>query len=184
MFTFEIDTVSGGYEQAKRATHAKLRLLVGVVVDKAVNEGLQEAKRGKFRDRTGELRGTLRRTPVRTSIGEAVAFLEAPAKHASFVERGTEAHEILPRDYHWGSGRRQRPTSRVTGKRVSGVSMGAGRGHALRFYIGGRVVFARRVWHRGSRPYPFMGPAYLKMERLMPVLVHRGMARIQQDVWE
>lgn len=183
MFTFSIDR-SDGYEQAKTATKARLRLLVGVVVAKAADEGVAEAKRvGRFRDRTGQLRGTLRRTPVRTSVGEAVSFLEAPAKYASFVESGTAPHEILPRDYHWGSKRARRPTSRVTGRAVSDATMGAGRGKALRFYIGGRVVFARRVNHPGTKPYPFIGPAYLKMQRLMPVLVDKGFERIQQDIW-
>jgi hypothetical protein len=41
----------------------------------------------------------------------------------------------------------------------------------LRWEDGDGVHFAKRVQHPGTKPQPFMGPAYLKAER---VLVARG----------
>jgi hypothetical protein len=76
-----------------------------------------------FRNRTGELRGTL-------DIIDKGAYwkrLIAPANHAKFIEYGTKAHVIRPK-----------------------------RGKFLRFYVGGNVVYARKVNHPGTAKRPFM----------------------------
>ena len=73
---------------------------------------------------------------------KATGEIVASAEHASHVESGTRPHEIRARF-----------------------------ASALRWEDGDGVHFARRVQHPGTRPQPFMGPAYLKAER---VLVARG----------
>ena len=78
--------------------------------------------------------------------------------YASFVEEGTRAHEIWPKEKRGFVGAlREGQTRRSRGKKRS----------FLRFTIGGRIVFARMVKHPGSKSYPFMGIAFIKAERIM-----------------
>lgn len=127
----------------------------------ALDEGADYARKNfRHTRRTGEATspdnvfGVLRRVDMRGAEGELVNM----APHARFLEEGTKAHDILPLNYHWGQNTRGRPTSRVSGKRVN-VAAGVGRGMALRFTIGGRVIFRRHVRHPGTRALPFMQPA-------------------------
>ena len=97
-----------------------------------------------FRDRTGELRGTL-------DIVDKGAYWKrviAPATHAKFIEGGTKAHEIRPR-----------------------------RAKLLRFYVGGRVVYARKVNHPGTAKRPFMESAARAGSQAMRVLFDEGVER-------
>lgn len=81
-----------------------------------------DAGRG-FTPRTGQLQQSVNWRPK----GNGGAEVYANADYASFVERGTEAHVIRPRD-------RQ----------------------ALRFPVGFGFAFARVINHPGSRPQPFL----------------------------
>lgn len=78
---------------------------------------------------TGELRDSIGH---RISVGrdQVVLTVFATARHAKFVHDGTRAHAIVPLN-----------------------------ARALRFEIGGRVVFARRVWHPGYAGNPFLRDA-------------------------
>lgn len=181
MFTATLDIED--YETAKRHTIKRIRVMAAETVNEAANEGVAEAKKGKFKDQTGTLRRTIRRTPLKMSLNEAVCELEAPQDYASFVEEGTGPHDIYPQDRSRAGGPFHRSGKRI-GKRVKNPVHRAGGGKFLRFRIGGQVIFARFVKHKGSKPYPFMGPAYLKMERLMPVLIEEKTAEIQRDIWD
>ena len=68
---------------------------------------------------------------LRASIIKQVQPLEASvvptAPYWPYVEFGTRPHEILPV-----------------------------RARALRFQVGGGIVFAARVWHPGTKPHPFV----------------------------
>ena len=76
-------------------------------------------------------------TPIKTGELRASLFsrqtspyrmeIGATAPHSIFVHQGTRAHEIRPV-----------------------------RAKALRFMMGGKVIFARRVWHPGTRAQPFV----------------------------
>jgi HK97 gp10 family phage protein len=57
---------------------------------------------------------------------------ETSAPYAGYVEFGTKPHVIVP-------------------KKPGGV---------LVFHVGGRKVFTRRVHHPGSRPHPYVMPAF------------------------
>lgn len=77
--------------------------------------------------------GNLRRSIQRIveSAFRGIIFVDAGAKYGEYVEHGTRPHLILPKS-----------------KKM------------LAFKSGGRLVFARKVNHPGSKPYPFMKPAF------------------------
>lgn len=70
----------------------------------------------------------------------------SPAAHSTFLESGTRPHAIEAR-----------------------------RAPMLHWVDeGGDHRFARRVWHPGTAPSPFMGPAALKFERVVEREVEQG----------
>lgn len=101
-----------------------------------------------------ELRGELR---YADSMG-AWGYLTNYTPYGAYVEYGTKAHRIYPKAQHGLIGpTREGQTRRATGKGPHEHIVG--RGIALRFRIGGSIVFARYVDHPGSRALPFMQPA-------------------------
>lgn len=86
--------------------------------------------RGRVNVRSGELRDSIGHTPARAVGTQARTEVFARAEHAIWIHEGTRPHEIRPR-----------------------------RAKALRFTIGTRVVFARRVWHPGTTANPFLRDA-------------------------
>lgn len=122
----------------------------------ACAEGAEEARSThRFQNRTHALEGSIRGFVEVSTPGGASGVIEAAAQHASFVDGGTPAHEIRPRDP----------------------------GGVLAFQAGGRTVFARSVQHPGTRPDGFMGRAYHKAERVLLREVEVAVARAQ-DVLE
>lgn len=79
---------------------------------------------------TGRLRASIVWTIGTASGGGLVARVGTNVAYARAVHEGTRAHVIVPR-----------------------------RARVLRFPSGGRVVFARRVHHPGTRPRPFLRDA-------------------------
>lgn len=182
--TFELDM--SDYQALKRGTKAVLAQGTA----RAVRIGLEKAAE-HARTNHVHIRRTGDATSAENLFGEIKqsndegtwGYLVNKSKHAWYIEYGTKAHVILPLDYHWGSGRAQRPTSRVTGKRVS-VAAGAGRGMALRFTVGGRVVFRRRVNHRGSPALPFMAPASKVAEEVIQRETEQVTFHRLADLWK
>jgi len=80
----------------------------------------------------------------RYSASEAV--VEAGAKYAGFVEKGTAAHEITPR-----ARKALRFAASASGRRLSGSPR-----------KGADVVFAKRVHHPGTKAQPFLLPGAKK----------------------
>jgi len=89
----------------------------------------------------------LQRAPYRTG-GLRLSIVKRTTKdsaevgptvsYAPYVEFGTKPHEIRPIN-----------------------------ARALRFEVGGRTVFAKTVWHPGTRPHPFIAPAFEQVARRM-----------------
>lgn len=97
-----------------------------------------------FRDRTGQLRGTI-------DIIDKGAYWKrviAPAEHAKYIEGGTKAHVIRPK-----------------------------RARFLRFYVGGNVVYARKVNHPGTAKRPFMENAARAGGQAMRILFDEHTAK-------
>ena len=98
----------------------------------AVEAGASYARANHaWQNRTGALTASIdSRMDVVTANG-AIGTIEATAKHASYMERGTPPHRIEPRS-------------------ADGV---------LVFQVNGRTVFAKSVAHPGTQAMPFIGPA-------------------------
>jgi len=152
-----------------RALRARANRVLGEacvrLVTVAAKEGADEAIRvHQYRDRTGALTRSISGRYLSSQMGadgaEATGEIVANATYASFVDGGTEPHEIRPKFDAVGPVRRGQ-------SRRSSDDVGTHR-IALRWIGGdGAVHFARVVHHPGSKPYPFMGPAYLRAERVM-----------------
>lgn len=112
-------------------------------IDRAVEfaavEGAEEARRvGRYQDRTGKLRSSIVARFI-SSSGRSVNWeILSPAPYSVFVENPTKPHIIRARN-----------------------------ARALRFEIGGRVVFAKQVRHPGTPGFAFMGPGYQQAERTL-----------------
>lgn len=108
-------------------------------VAQGVEEGAAQARASHpYRDRTGALTASTRGRVDVSTRGGAEGVIEATAPYASFVESGTEPHEIRAR-----------------------------RARALHWVDADGDHFARRVQHPGARQMPFIGPAAQKAERVM-----------------
>jgi hypothetical protein len=86
--------------------------------------------------------GNLGRSIHISEVTPTHAVVLASARYAGYVEYGTRAHEITPK-----AKKALRWAASPSGARLSG-----------RPRKGAAVVFATRVHHPGTRPYPFMEP--------------------------
>ncbi|MBA2686853.1 MAG: HK97 gp10 family phage protein [Gemmatimonadaceae bacterium] len=132
MLTASLDL--GDFRAEVEKTRRIIKLGIARGVGKAAAEGAQEAKRsGRFKNRTGALRQGIAARFLSDSGGSVEWEILSPARYSKFIEEGTRPHEIRPKN-----------------------------AQALRFVVGGRVVFAGKVRHPGTQADPFMGQAYTK----------------------
>lgn len=142
----------------------------------AAQEGAAQARAsGRFKDRTGNLRGKIVARFVRGS-GQSVTWqILAGASYSKFVNDGTRPHEIWPKAQNGYSG----PTRKGQSRRADN-DVGVGRGHALRWVSGGQNVFARMVHHPGTQPANYMSPAYFKAEAVLYREIYVGIDKVSQ----
>jgi len=143
-------------------------------VERGVKEGAEEALRVRtWKDRTGDtrraIRGFLERKPTDTVDG----ILECAVAHASFLDEGTEAHEIRPKEGRGFVGPLQPGQSRRKPGDVGTHRV------ALRWYDGGVVHFAKVVHHPGTKGDGFMAKAAQKVERVMIREIEVGVVNAQ-----
>ena len=137
-------------------------------VGSAAVESAQYARaNAPFKDRTGQLRSGIVARFLNSDGNSVLWELLSPMPYTRYVEEGTRPHDIWPKAAHGLKGPlRNGQTRRATGKGPHEHIVG--RGIALRWVSGGITHFAAMVHHPGSRPYPFMGPAYLKARYARP----------------
>lgn len=85
---------------------------------------------------TGRLRSSIRADPPRLFTLRPSVRVGSDLDYAEWVHDGTRPHTIRPR-----------------------------RAKALRFVVGGRVVYAKVVQHPGTRPRPFLDRALREVAR-------------------
>ena len=86
--------------------------------------------------------GNLGRSIHVSSTTPTTATVVASARYAADVEFGTRAHTITPR-----AAKALRWAASASGRRLSGAPR-----------VGAAVIFAKRVHHPGTKPYPFLVP--------------------------
>lgn len=85
---------------------------------------------GRFKNQTGNLRRSIHKTVE--SANRGLVFVESTAPYGQSVEFGSKPHVIYPK-----------------------------RGKSLAFKTAdGKMVFAKKVNHPGSKSYPYMRPAF------------------------
>ncbi len=105
--------------------------------------------------------GNLGRSIHVKSQTDTHVVVEASANYAGYVERGTRAHEITPR-----AAKALRFAASASGRRLSGSPR-----------VGAAVVFAKRVHHPGTKPYPFLIPGAKR------AVEKSGLSNIVIDTW-
>ncbi len=157
MFTCQVDTT------AIRQFEVRVKERINDAMEQAVKAAgayaVQRARLGKFKDQTGQLRSTIyfdfRGWTRRGCEGDLVA----PKDYASYVEYGTDAHEIWPKaGYNAPKGSLHKGQTR-RGRGPGPHEHVVGRGQALRWVDGSGEHFAPMVNHPGTDPLPFMQPA-------------------------
>jgi len=171
--TFDVDITE--VEQAWNEALNKVSDGITRGVRMGVDEGVAEAKsRHEFKTGSGELASSIRGHVEVATRGGAVGVIEATAKHASYVEYGTQPHEIRPKVGEGFKGPMRRGQSRRDKYDIGTTRV------ALRWTTNGTVHFARVVHHPGSRPYAFMGLALQKAERVLLREVEVSVAEAQK----
>lgn len=117
------------------------------IVDEKMEPVLNESTArgyGRMYSLTPFKTGELRSSLFGRVVNRTRIEIGATARHASPVEFGTRPHEIRPI-----------------------------RASVLRFEIGGRVIYTKRVSHPGTRAQPFVRPAVNLIKSLIPELMWR-----------
>jgi len=169
MLTCGVDTF--GYEALVKKTLDTIQTGVFAAARIAAQHGAAHARSvGSFKDNTGKLRNGIKAKYVSSTARGAKWSIVSTAPYSNFVEWGTAPHDIRPKAQNGFSG----PTRRGQTRRADN-DVGVGRGHALRWQVGGVNRFAKMVHHPGSRSHPFMWPGMFKAEaslrRSMGVIV-------------
>lgn len=138
MFWCEVE----GLDELERAAEQSDReLQKGVLraVTDATSEGAQEARSTHvYQDRTGDLTRSTKGRVIGGGGGDVDGEIVADMPYASFVDGGTEPHEIHAKN-----------------------------GPNLKFKVGDRWVSTPVVHHPGTRADAFMGRALQKAERVL-----------------
>lgn len=132
MFDLEMD-ITGVEELEAQALEADNELVsvVAEAVEGALEDGVARARQTHtYQDRSGALTASIGSHLETGGPSGASGVLEATAPYASFVEEGTDAHDIEAPD-----------------------------GGVLAWDDGGGTRFARRVHHPGTAAKPFLQPA-------------------------
>lgn len=174
MITIDLVDI-GQLEKDFEGTEIELRATCRKAVERGLDRGVVVARtEHAYKDRTGNLTRSIRPKFVPRRDDAAEGELLADDPKASFVENGTRPHIIRPKVGYGTTG----PLPEGQSRRAV-TDIGTHR-VALRWYVGGRPVFARFVRHPGTKPFPFMGPAYLAMERKMIEVIEVAVSRAQR----
>lgn len=127
---------------------------IATAVFAAVDEGAEEARRThRYQNRTGTLERETKGIHGVSTHGAAEGEIVADTPYASYVDGGTEPHEIVPRN-----------------------------AQALRWEDGEGAHFAKRVQHPGTQPDGFMGRAYQKAERVLEREIENASRRVEEKL--
>lgn len=150
MFTVTIE----GLEDVERKWANSVREIHDGTTDAvihAADAGVEEGKRSAtWTDRTGAARRTIAAKRGVKAFGVTYVDMVAPLFYHRYLDAGTRPHEILPV-----------------------------RARFLRFHArDGTLVFAKRVWHPGTKGDGFAGKMYFKAQRVLRAELEAMAARV------
>lgn len=150
MFTVTIE----GLEDVERKWANSVREIHDGTTDAvihAADAGVEEGKRSAtWTDRTGAARRTIAAKRGVKAFGVTYVDMVAPLFYHRYLDAGTRPHEILPV-----------------------------RARFLRFHArDGTLVFAKRVWHPGTKGDGFAGKMYFKAQRVLRAELEALAARV------
>jgi hypothetical protein len=150
---------------------------------KASRECVAMAKRGEFKDVTGELRNSITLDMIGW-MGDTYTCLVYPkATHAIFVELDTKPHWIYPKAGYSAPVGSLMPGQTRRGRGAGPHEHVVGRGRALRWKnASGQECFATRVYHPGTAGFHFMYRAgeYARIKLIQEL---HGNFRELRSVW-
>jgi hypothetical protein len=116
-------------ERQHRSIDKRLKAAVALELEKAGQHGERYVRqKPDFVRRTGKLQDETTHKVVRSSSGRVFALkMRNPVKYAAPIDKGAKPHRIAAR-----------------------------RRKALRFFVGGQLVFRKSVWHPGNRARRFL----------------------------
>lgn len=155
-YTFDLTEFRTRSVGTQRIMALGTRRAVQVALDAGAVHARSEHKHKRQTGRLtspAELRGELRQADSTGAWGYLINY----TPYGAYVEYGTKPHKIWPMAGHGLIGPvRDNQRRRVGGKGAEHI---VGRGIALRFRVGGMIVFAKYVNHPGTAAMPFMQPA-------------------------
>jgi hypothetical protein len=154
MFTVRVDTRP--FDRAARRTEIILAEEMRKGVTDSAKKAAQHARANHtHKRRTGKLTSPSNLYHLLEYSGQqrAQAAITNVTPYARFVEYPTRPHIIRPKEGHGFAGPLQRGQSRRAITDIGTHRV------ALRWYVGNRPVFARKVRHPGTPGFPFMRPA-------------------------
>jgi hypothetical protein len=171
------------YHRKVEQTKTALRRDLALAVRRACDEGVRVAKRGNFKDRTGQLRATINTTVIGWQGNTFWMQIHAPMPYAHFVDVGTQAHDIYPKRSLYDKSYGPLPKGQSWRSRKSGEHV-VGRGIALRWNDdGGNEHFARMVHHPGSRATNFFADAIDATRMRLAIQLMNGDFANLRSVW-
>lgn len=147
---------------------------------KAAQDGAKYARTSyKHKRRTGKLTSDANCYAylLRSGRNGAAAELVNTTPYARYVEYPTRAHMIRPKVGYGFVGPLRRGQSRRAATDIGTHRI------ALRFTIGGRVIFRRQVRHPGTPGFPFMRPAGHKAGRLLRMYLVDDIRAQARRIW-
>jgi hypothetical protein len=122
-------------------------------VARAVDAGAEEARTNhRFQSRSGETVAGIRGYVTVSTQAMTVGVLDSTSEASVFLNDGTRPHEIVPRN-----------------------------AKALRFEVGGRVVFAAHAHHPGTDADPFFDHGVERAEEILDEELDAALGRIFGD---
>ncbi len=149
---------------------------VPAAVKSGVKAGAREAKQThRFQNRTGQLEKSIDGQLTAFTLGAAEGVMLAAQPYASFVEEGTRSHFIYPKAAT-GTPKASLKPGQTKRKRGTGPAR-----KALAFEMDGQLIFRAWVKHPGTKPLPFMGPAFFKCERVLLKTLEEAFDKARAD---
>jgi hypothetical protein len=180
MLTIDIDLTQ--FHQRVEQTKRQMRAEQERAVKTAAREGRDEAKRGDWKDKSGELRRSIQVTAFSWSGVACWSEYRTQKNYALWVEDETAAHWIFPKAAYNAPASSLYPGQTRRGRGKGLHEHVVGRGIALRWKEGDTQFFARSVYHPGTMGFHFMRDSAKHARAVLVRELDRGFTNLR-SIW-